>query len=704
MTNFVRAANPIWFFVDLTGLPLNDEYWIFFLENTVPYDPQLVYQDNQGMTPWSDPVQFLSNGTLPDNIYYNDGEIYRLEVRHGPLQSDPLIYEVNDFVPDNGGSSTSSSGSQENQISNSQFAFVDFTIQPSINATDKTLSITTAGTYQIGADWSLVLTGAGSATVTQVIYTGDENTVADPVPPYALKIETTGWTTAILYQRFNGVAAIWANTFVSMSILARSDNDIASPITLNYAPSSPGTLVPIVSGIPLSTGSFQIVQGSIALPVSTNTARNDVSYVDMQIVLPGTASIELSNVQVMGHDTILPAQFSPEPDETIERQLDHEFHYYANSLIIQPKDSILTGWNFPLNPWQIRTSALTTIASQCSYITDQTILYQSTASSVAVGKASFANNSALTITSILGTNIFALIQYIDPNTVIPYWGSILSSLVKAKLVSGVSPTSIKFKMRLIYRATLPSTLGTTEPIASIDSNGNPVFSAGWTALSPINDPAYVLGTSLSDYSFNGFQMPASSAAAMTLGIVLYTTSNMSTSTPDSCIFEEISLVPNAFAIESNPLSWDETFRRCQFYYESSYNSGKWPGDVAAEGQYQVWQYLLYTGSGFMLYASPFDLQFKNIKRASNPTITLYNPETGASDNAIAQIYSNGALDASNTNEPVSTNWNRIIAGTHSAQYVPLTSGSLLNSSALASSDPTMGILRFQTIIDSRLGV
>lgn len=700
MPNFVRSANPIWFFVDLFGQPLNDEYWISFLTNTMPYTAQPVFQDNQGMTPWSDPLQFYPNGTLPDNLYFEDDLVYRLEVRHGPLQSDPLIYAINNFIPDNGGGTSNSSSSQENQITNPQFINVDFTIQPSVDAVNKSLSIKTAGTYQIGPDWFLTLTGSGTATVSQIIYSGDQNTTSDPTPPYSLKINTNGWTTAVLYQRFNDVGAIWSNTFISMSILARSDNDVASPVTLNYAPSSPGTLVPITSA-PLSTGAFQIVQGVIALPTSTNTTLNNLAYVDMQIVIAPTGVIELSDVQVMGQNSLLPTNFVVAPDETPARQLDHEFHYYANSLITQPKDSLLTGWNFPLNPFQFKTTSVTTISAACSYIADQTILYQTVTSSVASGKASFANNSALQIQAVGASNIFALIQYIDPSTIQPYWGSILSSLVKAKLISAVSPTIVKFKMRLIYRTSLPSTLSASEPIASFDTNGDPVFSAGWTALKPLNDPAYVLGSSLDRYSFDSFQMPANSSATMTLGIVVYTTSSMSTVTPDACIFEEISLVPNQFAIESNPKTWDQTLRECQFYFESSYEKGVIPGTVSSLSQYQVDQTIVFDSGDYNLYAEVFDIQYKNVKRGIPSSITLYSPSSGTSGDIDVGIYKQAVLTEEQA--VVSVNWSPITIGTKSVQYAPTGIG-LLVAAPAAITDGASGYARFQYLIDSRLGV
>src|SRR6266567_7060659 len=99
MADFIRAANPIWHFVDLLGFSLNDSYYISFLSNTFPYLPQPVYQDNQGLVPWANPLEFLANGTLPQNLYFDDTLVYRLEVREGPTQSDQLIYLIPDFIP-----------------------------------------------------------------------------------------------------------------------------------------------------------------------------------------------------------------------------------------------------------------------------------------------------------------------------------------------------------------------------------------------------------------------------------------------------------------------------------------------------------------------------------------------------------------------------------------------------------------------------
>src|SRR4029078_11624814 len=134
---FVRAANPIWFMVDHVGQPLNDEYYAFFLTNTLPYLPQNVYRDPQGMTVWSgDIVQFSPAGTLPDNLYFDPALVYRIEIRHGNSQTDELIWEINNFVPGEGSSTNNELAilANDNQISNPQFAFIDFVSPLTISA------------------------------------------------------------------------------------------------------------------------------------------------------------------------------------------------------------------------------------------------------------------------------------------------------------------------------------------------------------------------------------------------------------------------------------------------------------------------------------------------------------------------------------------------------------------------------------------
>jgi hypothetical protein len=708
MANFIRAANPIWFMVDLTGNALDDSYYLHTLTNTLPYLPQEVYQDNQGLTPWTDPVQFLANGTLPNNLYWNDELVYRLEVRRGALQSDPLIYTINDFAPSNNTTPNENPDvNQDNQISNSFFSSVNFGF---ITGTSTpSLSITSSGTYHIAPGWDLVLTGSGTTTITQLIYSGDQNLSGSPVPPYAISIDNNGWSSAILYQRFNGVGAIWSNTFVSMSVLARSGDSVARPLTLVYYPNSPGTPVTITSDT-LNTGNYEIIQGVIALPVSTNTSLNDVAYVDMQIVLPGTGIVELSDVQVMGQNSQIPLDFSQTPEETPERIKDHLFHYYADELITKPKKSILTGWNFSLNPFQFYPTAMTTATSQTQYICDQTIIHQEAASRVQTGKSEAMERFGLKIRAINGAtnNRFALIQYIDPKTCRPYWGKILSSLAKARIFT-THGTQVRIKMRLITSANLPATISNTEPISSWPANSDPIFSGAWSALVPLNDPAYILpnayDTSQGEeayegFSFDQFQLTACSGVNNTIGIVIYTMDEMddSSGTEDYIVFDSVSLVDNKFAVAAEPQTFDEALRECQYFYEKSYDNGSLAGTDTTNGLRYFLQ-LAESSSPINAIPRSFNIEFNTIKRTSTPTILLYS-KTGAVNNVSVTI-SNGGSTGSFSD--VSTGaWTLSWIGEKSSVWIP-NSVTTIDSLAQVSNSPE-AFLGLHYVIDSRLGI
>ena len=97
--SFTRSASPIWFFDNLTGAPFDDTYYAFFLTNTLPYLPQTVYEDPNGVSPWGSPLEFNASSGLPENLFFNPSLVYRIEFRQGPTQNDPLIWLVEDYVP-----------------------------------------------------------------------------------------------------------------------------------------------------------------------------------------------------------------------------------------------------------------------------------------------------------------------------------------------------------------------------------------------------------------------------------------------------------------------------------------------------------------------------------------------------------------------------------------------------------------------------
>jgi hypothetical protein len=727
--SFVRAPNPIWFMVDLTGLALNDQYYAFFLTNTLPYLPQPVYQDPQGMTVWNDPIQFYPNGTLPDNMYFDPNLVYRIEIRQGNSQLDPLIYEINNFVPEGSNSVITDLTllNAENQISNPTFSQVNFTTPPM--GALPTLTITTAGTYDIAPGWQLVLTGiGGSTTLTQLIYSADQNNppTAANTPAYALKIANAGWTTAFLRQRFNNNGGIWVNGAVSMSMVAQAVGGNVL-IAMTYAPQSPpGTAVPVVLPTVVQTGSYQKISGIVNVGPSTNSNLSNVSYVDMLITLPPNGTIDISDVQVVGQDNALPTPItiSPPPFQEIseERMIDHLFHYYQHDLIVKPKKSLLVGWNFPLNPYQFVSTTVATQTAQTAYAADQTIVHQEAGSQIQTGQNTAANRGGFVVKAVTAaaTTRFALIQYIDPSTIKPYWSYILSSLVRAKIITDAA-SQVGLKARLIWRTNLPSTIGNAEPIASWPANSDPVFAAGWTAIAPLNDPQYILQTgndpnevasenSYPSYAFEHFNIPDASTASMTLGIVIYTMNNLNSVAghEDSVEFDKISLLPSSFAADADPMTFDQSLSECQYYYEMSYPVGTIaaPNPIVAGNEVSAEQYAFNDTNNSSLYLRGFSYRYNRIKRAIPSALIFYNP-TIAGAGSIGFIRTelrSGAAGIANGSEAI-VSWTLNNSNTKGFSYLSAnTDTAKLTTADMGANKFPEGYILYHFTADSRLGV
>lgn len=639
---FARSANPIWFFNDLTGNPLNDTDYAFFLTNTLPYIPQPVYQDPNGINAWADPLEFGPNGGLPQNLYFNPDLVYRIEIRSGPTQNDALLYLIENYVPDNGGSSpsgTSFAGSQ-NLIIDPNFSDISFS---------SPVTFTTQGTYNIAPGWQLILTGAGSSTLTQFPIAADSGLAGNP--PFALEILSSGWTSAQLVQTFTNNGAIFANGgSIAMSMLAKTALYPFSPV-LSYLQN--GSLIGSVPNppVPTAVGVYTTIGGIISpVPPSINSVSGSAGYTQMTISLPTNDTIYITNVQFVGQSSPISASTSlpPYQEQSYAQIVNQEFYIYRDSILNHPKNSILTGWNFGNNPWQFAPPVSQSVAAN-QYTADQTIVIQQNyvagpvGNNIAVGRASVANNYGYQATAVTAHNQFAILQWIDAASIRQYWGQIMSSMVKAFL-STTHSTSVRIKARLIWKATLPTNPATqTDPISSWTEGSDPVAAAGYTLIAPQNDPSYLLTSTPTEYSFNGFVLPASSNANMTLGILIYTVGNMSqTATADSVTFNDVSLVQNLYALPTQPETYDETLKKCQYYYEMSYENFASVGVASTLSSQLIFPQVAITSGGTtVMYGNAFTIPFKVPKRIS-PTVTLYSPATGASANVHAAAYSSSS--------------------------------------------------------------
>lgn len=674
---FVRGSNPIWSFVDLIGQQLDDSYYISFLSNTFPYLPQLVTHDNQGLVPWGQPIEFLANGTLPPDIYGDPALVYRLEIRQGPLQSDPLIYLVNDYIfGDNINNTGSNDESQDNQISNPQFSIVNFLNGPSNpEAPNPQVVFTAAGSYEIAPGWRLDLVGSGSCTVTQFITTGSENLPNSPVPPYYLEFTTTGWTSVNLVQRLNGNGAIWYNNFVAANILVKSNDSISHLISVSYVPNTPGAPVEIISAVQMSVGAFEVIQGVAALfpptnPNSTNTTLNNTAYVDIQILLPSAGTVDISNIQLFGIEnnniTTIPIT-GVQPDETIERQMDHLSHYYQPKLAAKRIPSFLVGWDFPLNPAQLgSTVAASAIgANKSQYVWDQTIIFQSANSGVSVARNSDGSGS-LSLTAA-ATGQIAIIQYVDQITA----RKILNFKMSVNLSLSTSITNgINGTISLYYTkdGSLPNVIAGTNNslVATLDANGKPAtFNGNWfevprnTVQTPASAPnithgqdAYFLAPNLSDVSFsdvsfNGWSMNGSSDSLSATFFAIVIGFKQMTS-PQQLAINSISLNSGDIATRPSPQTRDEVLRECQFFYEKSYVPGTLPGAVTNTGAKfsSGTTFVSENSNQTQSFTNEFEINYAQVKRVA-PSVTIYS--TDGTVNTVRSALRNGltVLDSHN---------------------------------------------------------
>ena len=179
-------------------------------------------------------------------------------------------------------------------------------------------------------------------------------------------------------------------------------------------------------------------------------------------------------------------------------------------------------------------------------------------------------------------------------------------------------------MRLIWQTTLPSTTSQTYPVASWTEGQDPVFAAGITAIAPRNDPVYTMVNGsifgFNQYPFNAFDIPLATTDTMSLGIFVYTITNMNqNATADFVIFNDISLVPNEFAIASNAKTFDQVLKECQYYYAKTFPQGTIPATgLGSNGA------LFYNAYATGALANSLVWQFPSIMRAT-PTMTAYNP-------------------------------------------------------------------------------
>lgn len=709
----IRGANPIWVLVNLAGKLFDDTYYMYVLENILPYVPATVFHDPDLSVEWTGPIQFLANGTLPDDVFFESDKVYRLEFRQNPniflppSQSDPLIYEINDYVAGTGGTTPvdSLAFATDNQITNPQFALINFSSPFSL------INATNPNPIEIGPGWFLELSGTGNVTISQVPLN-----VSDANPsnaPYSLRLQLSGWVQngIILRQRFQQNGMLWANKTVSGSITARING---APQGINsQLIDSNSVLLGSVLTIPAVNSAWNEYTGHAELPATQNNTLPPAAYIEYRIFLPNNVDINLSSIQLVVQDLPLEPKFE---QDSIERQIDHTFHYYKQPLMYKPIPSYLIGWDFPLNPAQMipypstgRSLGQQNLGANTSYYAwDQTILFQQVNNSLTI-----SDNPTLTITPS-STTQFALIQYLS--------GAIMTDLLlEAQLnqlssnIRASSMVSQKLTISLWWtsNANLPSLLANQSLVFGLDANGHPnSVAGGWNEILRINQQQATAitqaGTTL-DYGFSGWMDLNARSTATFFAIVVGTDSVTAGNNID---FKSISLVPGSIPTIPAPQTRSEVLRECENFFEKSWAPQVPIGTLTAVDSRTFYQFAteLNSSTNFMFQES-FNIAWKQSKRAvpifvPYSTITLNTPfRVTANYVGFSSVGPTTYGNSGDVNNAVFWVQNNI--GSQGANYTPIAAA--LNAACFSLSTPN-GVtsasawLSFHYTVDARLGI
>ena len=598
-----------------------------------------------------------------------------------------------------------------NELSNPQFSQVNFdTTVPSVTYSVNAVS---NQVISIAPSWDLVVTApaAGTVTVAQLTPFGTLNIPTNPGT--ILNISSTGMSQLLLRQRLYGSPNLWGSGFLSSSFVAKTYS--GTPVTLSMFYSQSNGSVVSQQFLPAaqlpSSGNYEVFQASTALiPASNSPDTFPNAYIDIYFQIPVSIEIDITSVMVAytGNVSIDNVNYDQESES---RQIDHLFHYYQPQLNFKPVPSLLTGWDFPLNPAQFGSTQ--TITTTPKYIWDQTIC-ASVVGNITANRVGTTGDFAATTAN--ANEAFYMMQYLTGADALKTTFSQLSVNIEA--YSANNP-GVKVQVYLFYSngggaiPTLPTTIGTLAA-----SGVFTLTAANWAAIPQpnMNQSSGTLALTFpnqDDISLSGWNGEAYFASSSTANFAIVVTFSAPTS-GTIVVVESISLTPGDIPTRPAPQQGDQVVRECRRYYEQSYKGGgssNPAGSVTAENALFMDLTALNPASSSSpgtagAMPAPFSLQFIEPKR-TEPTMTFYSPRTGTINVINANLYYitvSNTLGTNNADVAVVTFWTTNI-GTKSVNFTPASFAVMVSgTSANTINFYAAGGAYFHYVADSRLGI
>lgn len=597
----------------------------------------------------------------------------------------------------------------QNQISNAQFT------QVFVNENQSTVYTVSAATNQefiFAPNWTFVISGTGTVTVQRIAIAGNDNVVTSP--PYVLDVTLSGGITDCkLRQRFNVNSGLWASTtneqiFLAGTLIARNENAGTTGIQMIYAESSGGLPVIIVDAAFDNSG-YQLLAGvtSAVIPTSTNTDMGNDGYVDVYLSFNPSSHVRISSIQVVPTFNEAGGNFLQYDANSSNREQAFMGDYYIPRLNSRPTASLLTAWDFPLNPFQFAASG--NIGATAAYIIDQTIALRGASGAVAYARDSVTNGLALTTA---GTNdAFYLMQYLSGANAKKMIGTRLSVNANAYRTS----VSDDVTMRIyLFRApstasipTLPTSIGTVST-----SGAFTLTAAGWTEISRsgLDTATAVLphvatnpdiNNTDNDMQFTGWEITDSTQLSNTQYFAIVVTFAYADASTGITI-NSVSLTPGDIPARPAPQPFNEVIAECEYYYEKSYDQGVYAGAASSNGAIVIDQGQSQSGGHINALPLVIPIRYQNIKRVA-VTSTFYALDGTSGDVTISFQQTSNSLGTSDV--AVSGNWTLANNGMNGFLLSPVDV-----STILAFKTPNIGVQVFEVstafhfVADARLGI
>jgi len=650
-------------------------------------------------------VDSLGDPVIPYFLPYDgsdEPEFYRVKVESAGLVPQ-FVRDPVPSLPESGDMPTGNSGAYENEISNPQFAEVYF----DTNTVPFVYTFTGGNSVvNIAPDWDLVVTGSGTVSLTQVTPTGSSNVPTNPGT--ILKVQSAGLTSVHLRQRIYGSPNLWGNGNLATSVTGKSNG--GAPYTMNmYYSQSAGTPVDfLIYARELPTTGYATLSDTATIATSTNPDEFPDGYIEIYLDINTADELEFTSIMVAftGDTIISDIGYNQESNN---RQIDNLFHDFKDLLVQKRIPSVLTGWDFGLNPAQFSGTSHT-LTTTFAYTWDQTICRRFAANvtmtrpavSGGINFVTTAPNETIFMMQYLSGSQVTELQQQDLSINIEAYTAGATSVVTARAYIMLAPAAGVFGD--ITLGTVPFTPGADGTISTPAANWviltqeNGALNRGTLVNATTDEQIY----NTPDLKLTGWKQTAVTTPDKLAVIISFVVPTTGTQIQ----IQSISLNKGKLPTRPAPQTPDQVLRECQYYYEKSYNPTEYAGAVTAANAVYTLNELeaggTYPKEDFYLQSIWYN--FRQAKRTI-PAIDYYSP-TGLKNFIQGRMLRNNVLltvtganpadfaigiwDASNSNTGV--------------RLACLQTSTLRMTSSGVSNPGDEGQMRFHYIADARLGI